>query len=340
MDKKNIQNQEFLSEEELNKKIATYIFIVGMIVNSLGTIVAFASKNKSIYFTLTSWFYNLITFAWFSKIKKFDLYYKISLPATASIFLPGILLTSSKPEVSILFDFIIPFLYADVLKKNLVFNFLIFFSGLELFFCILYKLNIFYAVIYIIIYIFEYLNMNLLLVSIKKAYDFIYTQNYKLNKMVKLDPLTNLYNRNGLEMAISVTDKYYVIMLDIDFFKKVNDIHGHQTGDLLLETLANILRKYADGENVILARFGGEEFVILSKLSYSETEYMCRHIILDVRTNLKTIQGEPITVSMGISYKGYYDGLEGILIKDADKNLYLAKKNGRNTVFYSEKRMG
>jgi diguanylate cyclase (GGDEF)-like protein len=140
-------------------------------------------------------------------------------------------------------------------------------------------------------------------------------------------------------MVVSTVDKYYAIMLDIDFFKKVNDTYGHQTGDLLLKSLADILKKYADGRSVILARFGGEEFVLLSKLSYSETEHMCRHIILDVRTNLKTIHGEPITVSMGISYKGYYDGFEGLLIKDADKNLYLAKKNGRNTVFYSEKRM-
>lgn len=340
MDKKNTSNQEFLSEEELNKKIATYIFTVGIIINSLGTIVAFVFRNKSIYFTLISLFYNIITFIIFSKIKKFDLYYKISLPATASIFLPGILLTSSKPEISILFDFIVPFLYADVLKKNFSFNFLIFFSGLELFFCILYKLDIFYAMIYVIIYIFEYYNMNLLLTSIKKAYDLIYVQNDKLNKIIKLDPLTNLYNRNGLEMVVSTVDEYYAIMLDIDFFKKVNDTYGHQIGDLLLKSLADILKKYADGRSVILARFGGEEFVLLSKLSYSETEYMCRHIILDVRTNLKTTHGEPITVSMGISQKGYYDGFDGSLIKDADKNLYLAKKNGRNTVFYSEKRMG
>lgn len=331
--------KNFLSEEELNKKIATYIFIIGMIINSLGTVVAFIFKNKSIYFALTSWFYNLIAFITFSKIKKFDLYYKISLPATASIFLPGILLTSSKPEVSVLFDFIIPFLYANVLKKNFIFNFLIFFSGLELFFCILYKLDIVYATIYVIIYAFEYLNMNLLLTSIKRAYDFIYIQNNKLNKVSKLDPLTNLYNRNGLEIVASVNEKYYAIMLDIDFFKKVNDTYGHQTGDLLLKALANILKKYADGKNVILARFGGEEFVLLSKLNYSETEHMCKNIISDIRTNLKTVHGEQITVSMGISYKGYYNGLEGFLIKDADKNLYLAKKNGRNTIFYSEKRM-
>ena len=339
MDKKNTSNQEFLSEEELNKKIATYIFIIGMIINSLGTVVAFIFKNKSIYFALTSWFYNLIAFITFSKIKKFDFYYKISLPATASIFLPGILLTSSKPEVSVLFDFIIPFLYANVLKKNFIFNFLIFFSGLELFFCILYKLDIAYATIYVIIYAFEYLNMNLLLTSIKRAYDFIYIQNNKLNKVSKLDPLTNLYNRNGLETVVSVNEKYYAIMLDVDFFKKVNDTYGHQTGDLLLKALANILKKYADGKNVILARFGGEEFVLLSKLNYSETEHMCKNIISDIRTNLKTVHGEQITVSMGISYKGYYDDLEGFLIKDADKNLYLAKKNGRNTIFYSEKRM-
>lgn len=331
--------KNFLSEEELNKKIATYIFIIGMIINSLGTVVAFIFKNKSIYFAITSWFYNLIAFITFSKIKKFDLYYKISLPATASIFLPGILLTSSKPEISVLFDFIIPFLYANVLKKNFIFNFLIFFSGFELFFCILYKLGIVYATIYIIIYAFEYLNMNLLLTSIKRAYDFIYIQNNKLNKVAKLDPLTNLYNRNGLEIVASVNEKYYAIMLDVDFFKKVNDTYGHQSGDLLLKELANILKKYTDGKNVILARFGGEEFVLLSKLNHSETEHMCKNIISDVRTNLKTVHGEQITVSMGISCKGYYDGLEGFLIKDADKNLYLAKKNGRNTIFYSEKRM-
>lgn len=64
---------------------------------------------------------------------------------------------------------------------------------------------------------------------------------------------------------------------------------------------------------------------------------MCKNIISDIRTNLKTIHGKQVTVSMDISYKGYYDGLEGFIINNTDKNLYLAKKNDRNTVFYSEK---
>ena len=141
------------------------------------------------------------------------------------------------------------------------------------------------------------------------------------------DELTGLYNRRSLanraELGFSCA-----IIYDIDYFKNINDTYGHQTGDKALQILSQIVLKYCSNE-FELFRYGGEEFVILSRLPDDVTLELFQHVMHDVRMNF-IIEGNPVTISAGIASfcKDYNRTL-----KIADENLYLAKTDGRNKIY-------
>jgi len=152
------------------------------------------------------------------------------------------------------------------------------------------------------------------------------------------DPLTNIYNRRyfnkELRREIDRAERYErklsVVMLDIDHFKNVNDIFGHQTGDCVLRKLARLVGKHIRKTD-IFARYGGEEFCILMPesdiASAADFAEKLRGII--ERYAFKNI--EKITASFGVSeYKKDDDSFS--LIKRADDALYIAKNKGRNRV--------
>ena len=158
------------------------------------------------------------------------------------------------------------------------------------------------------------------------------------------DHLTMIYNRRKffelLETEISKAKRYArpltLIMLDIDHFKKVNDKYGHNIGDLVLKTTANIagdiIRKVD-----ILARYGGDEFMILSpETDIEEAVVMVERIRVAVETHSYTA-GVKITISAGVAE---WSGEESQLafIKIADDMLYVAKNMGRNRVEAAERR--
>lgn len=152
------------------------------------------------------------------------------------------------------------------------------------------------------------------------------------------DSLTKLYNRYYLE-SISKTinvKELTVLMLDIDFFKKINDNYGHTVGDIVIASVAQKLTVATRLEDKVI-RYGGEEFLILIQSSTNE-EY-----ILDIAERIRSsIEKDSIrindtlsvnvTISIGINFSSKSLKTVNECIKKADKMMYKAKNSGRNRV--------
>ncbi len=168
--------------------------------------------------------------------------------------------------------------------------------------------------------------------------------NEKLTKLAMYDELTGLYNRREIENLIKHTfsnaqryDKpMCVCMVDIDFFKEINDKYGHQFGDKVLRetcgTLKSVTRK-ADASG----RYGGEEFIVLLNETTLEGAYQwCEVFRKKVEQQSFIYEPENLSINISISAgvainTNSMDGYE-TLINNADKRLYQAKKEGRNRV--------
>jgi diguanylate cyclase (GGDEF)-like protein len=163
----------------------------------------------------------------------------------------------------------------------------------------------------------------------------------QLTTQASTDELTALANRRcfmeRLSDEISRTRRYghglTVLLLDVDHFKKVNDVHGHSAGDEVLRCIARTLTTYAR-ESDLVARYGGEEFAALLP---STEESGARALAERVRAGIETLalewEGRPIPVraSLGVASLRETDTL-GVLLSRADQALYAAKEAGRNRV--------
>ncbi|MDD2895679.1 MAG: GGDEF domain-containing protein [Aliarcobacter sp.] len=152
------------------------------------------------------------------------------------------------------------------------------------------------------------------------------------------DGLTQLYNRSKMDKELQKLDVIFkrygrifsVIMIDIDFFKSVNDTYGHQVGDSVLKEFATILKQNIRNSDFI-GRWGGEEFLIVCIETSEENAIKLASSLREkIETTLFTKVGHK-TMSVGVAQME-----EGIvlddLINNADKALYFAKDNGRNRV--------
>jgi len=163
----------------------------------------------------------------------------------------------------------------------------------------------------------------------------------KLQQLALIDPLTSLYNRRGMGVAIDLpvaseqreTRCISAIAVDIDNFKKINDRYGHDTGDEVLIELAKILKQHARASDAV-CRMGGEEFVIVSPETVNENAVIIADRIRRQVEGLELKYGEntiTLTSSFGVAtHCGTID--IDYLLKDADKALYQAKNDGRNRV--------
>ena len=158
----------------------------------------------------------------------------------------------------------------------------------------------------------------------------------KLHSLATKDSLTGVYNRYSLNKEIDTNIKKYeryadifsLLMIDIDYFKNVNDTYGHDVGDLVLKEICSVIENLIR-ETDIFGRWGGEEFLlILPKTNKDEA--------ISMATRIKNIIEEhkfdyipQITVSIGVSVYN-----ESIILKDVDDALYKAKSTGRNRVEY------
>lgn len=162
-----------------------------------------------------------------------------------------------------------------------------------------------------------------------------------LIKIAETDSLTELYNRATVFRALGdvvasrqqTNTSLHVLMIDIDHFKKINDTHGHQAGDLVIRSIAKRI-SYLLRTDDIVGRYGGEEFIVglinLDRLTAINVAERIRSSIAE-----KPIKGlqKPIhvSVSIGLSVIENDDTLESLISK-ADRMLYQAKHSGRNRV--------
>lgn len=167
----------------------------------------------------------------------------------------------------------------------------------------------------------------------------------KIERLALTDSLTGLANRRNIMnlMAVEVSrcgrngSSFSLIMADIDFFKKVNDTYGHDTGDYVLRTVADIMTVNLRQQDVI-SRWGGEEFLIM--LPYTDMKHAVA-VAEKLRETIKNTDfvyaGEKfnLTMTFGVSMFDKNLGLEKA-IKRADDALYLGKQTGRNKVLWME----
>ncbi len=158
-----------------------------------------------------------------------------------------------------------------------------------------------------------------------------------LSKYANYDFLTGLYNRryffDHINNFLDTNSKYAVAMLDIDYFKKINDTYGHEAGDRVLKHLAIILKNNTKGLD-LTARFGGEEFCIALANVDEKTAIgffiKLKNIISKEEVKFKN-HSIKYTVSIGVTTKDKKEKIEK-LIQEADEALYKAKNSGRDKV--------
>lgn len=159
----------------------------------------------------------------------------------------------------------------------------------------------------------------------------------KVEKLANIDPLTSLLNRRSIREKITIIidvlsrhdNKVSFLMIDIDFFKKINDTYGHHMGDITLKKISKILKNHTRKSDLV-SRYGGEEFLIcLSNTNVDDAYILAEKIRLAVSNmrieKIKTV----VTISIGcVEYKKE-ESLDSA-INRADILMYKAKHQGRN----------
>jgi len=206
--------------------------------------------------------------------------------------------------------------------------------------------NIWQIALVSILFIFLVIYWNIKITNanklLKVAQKDIEEKNKALNQLAVTDKLTDLFNRRKIEEIIQAElnrkerfkHSFCLSILDIDHFKKVNDVYGHQQGDRVLIEISSILKSNLRKTDFV-GRYGGEEFILIFPESSVDSIFS---IIEDIRQKIATKHFEGVghkTASFGVatSYKG--DTVEK-LINRADRALYIAKNNGRNKIVTHE----
>lgn len=192
-------------------------------------------------------------------------------------------------------------------------------------------------------YILAYFCLSLLL-SIKEYSRAVSDRNYRhlsnhLRNKAYTDPLTGTLNRRGMDEALDnfeidiETTQGSLLMIDIDYFKKVNDEFGHSIGDQVLQKVGQLLLEKLRSNDVI-SRWGGEEFlVLLTEISPKYAEKIAEKLRYSVEHDqpIKALIDKSLTVSIGVVHCHKNKSME-YWLDEADQRLYEAKNAGRNKV--------
>lgn len=157
------------------------------------------------------------------------------------------------------------------------------------------------------------------------------------------DPLTGLYNRRYMEESLEREGRRAkrrntpigIIMLDIDHFKHINDVYGHDAGDMVLRELGEFFQHHTRGEDIV-CRYGGEEFLlILPEAPIEVVLQRAKELHRGVQDLKLVYQGHPLLVSIsaGVAVLPQHGQQVGDVVKAADEALYQAKVHGRDQVW-------
>ncbi len=164
-----------------------------------------------------------------------------------------------------------------------------------------------------------------------------------LSSAAHTDAMTKIFNKGYLMEALEAEFKraralhtdFTLLYFDLDFFKKVNDNHGHDAGDFVLKEFTHLIKTSHLRPKDIFARFGGEEFVVLlGNTSLKDAIQLGERIRSAIESHAFIYEGKklPITTSMGVAEMRADTDSGLALLKCADKALYQAKETGRNKV--------
>ena len=186
-----------------------------------------------------------------------------------------------------------------------------------------------------------------LLVASRRTMMDIRQEHQKMKNLAMEDKLTGLYNRryfhSVMKKELNRARRYgallSLILIDIDYFKKINDTFGHSVGDAVLKRLSKIFKDSARKVDIVF-RYGGDEFAIVCPISGSRSaRIFAERLRKTIEKKQRRYNGTKlaVTISVGIcKYTSVYSSIEKI-VEGADKALYLAKQNGRNQVRVAEK---
>ncbi|HEY6896122.1 MAG TPA: diguanylate cyclase [Rhodocyclaceae bacterium] len=174
--------------------------------------------------------------------------------------------------------------------------------------------------------------------------------NQKLEQQASRDGLTGLFNRRWMDLNVDLAwaeslrkgSAVALLMLDVDHFKKYNDLYGHQAGDDCLRAVAHAVDGLLAETNVggitkgaFVARYGGEEFAVVIPDALHEAYMVIAQCIVDTVGSLAiphqhNAEWGVVTISVGGCHRAAQEGETALLFRDADLALYRAKANGRN----------
>jgi diguanylate cyclase (GGDEF)-like protein len=175
--------------------------------------------------------------------------------------------------------------------------------------------------------------------SVKSEQD-LRIQNIIMDRLSKIDPLTDLYNHKTFHEYLGWLIEHQqnnpfpmqLAVIDLDNFKKVNDLYGHWVGDIVLKQVAAIMLEHI-GSDDFAARYGGEEFVVIltAKPLHDSYEIMKRILTGIADMPITEMEGKSVTVSIGMhDFSG--EDSKSYTFQKADDALYEAKKTGKNKI--------
>lgn len=311
--------------------ISLVMAIAGVLANFFGLLVSlFLSKTHGVNNVIPTFcclVFQIILFCLRTKIKNYEILNLLLCVICGNILFPTILISDKGINGGFLFYlFLAPAAYGvSINKKGLIvlpiltlaeYIFLFFYIDKNIYPAVgrsLVSNSISFSISYIFVFGFTFFFSYL-----TKEY------NKRLMKMSYHDELTGLYNRRKLEEDLQIKHFRFLAMMDIDDFHLCNNEHGHQFGDLCLKKLADACL-FISSDEFKIYRYGGEEFVILSRLSTQDTVKK----INDIKTIYNKELG--ITLSVGIAQNADYCTYQQVL-KQADENMFFVKHNGKNNI--------
>lgn len=166
---------------------------------------------------------------------------------------------------------------------------------------------------------------NKILMENKKAHE-------RLSREASHDALTGLFNRGAYDLLMESADTEHMalLLIDVDYFKNVNDTYGHDTGDKILKRVADLLRKTFRSVD-ILCRFGGDEFAVVMTRVDSTLGNLVMDKVNKMNYTLQHPEDDlpPVSLSVGVAFSDR-ENPQGDIFKDADTALYRVKEAGRN----------